>query len=138
MSMNTVTRQLTINQHIPTGAIASAVIPMQATDFVNTATYNNEVTPTVLNSLIRSYQSFAIRYDLTTQTFRIVTATNVSTTDGFSLLYAGDTSGRALDASWLINVTYNNGVYTVAYRGLNYVFESVSETTFYFDTNVKV
>ncbi len=141
MAINTTNRTVTINQHVPTGSIVSKVIPMQATDFASDAKSTllaDEVTPVRLSSLIRSYSTFAMRYDLLTQTWRFVTATNISNSNDFSLDYAGDATGRALDASWLIKVTYNNDVYTVTHRGLNYVFESVAETTFYYDTNVKV
>ena len=141
MNVNTTTKQITLNQHIPDGAIASKVIPTQATDFaVDTkpGLYSNEVTATRLASLIRSYQSFGIRYDLTTATFRIITATNVSNSLTFSLENTGDTTSRALDASWLIKVIYNNNQFTCTSRGLSYIFESVAETTFYYDTNIKV
>jgi len=141
MAIDTTNRTITINQHIPNGAIANKVIPMQATDFAadsKPTLLSDEVTPVRLSSLIRSYSSFALRYDLLTQTWRFITATNISNAADFSLDNAGDATGRALDASWLIKVTYNNNVYTVTYRGLTYIFESVAETTFYHDTNVKV
>lgn len=139
--------QLTINQHIPTGAIVNAVIPMQAMDFssdtketldIDSARAGVEVTASRISSKIRSYQSFGIRYDLPTQTFRFVNPTDINSIDEFGLTYAGDSSGRLLDSSWLITVIYNNDQYTVTHRGLNYVFESKAETTFYYDTAAKV
>jgi hypothetical protein len=133
-------KQLSINQHIPAGAILSAVVPMQSTDFAldtKSGLYDNEVTATRLATAIRSYQSFALRYDLTTQTWRKIVSSNVNY-GTFSLTNAGDTSGTGLDASWLISVVFNNNQFTVTTRGLNYVFESVAETTFYYDTALKV
>jgi hypothetical protein len=141
MNVNLATRQITLNQHIPDGAIASKVIPTQATDFAvdsKTGLYSDEVTATRLALLIRSYQNFAIRYDLPTATFRIITSTNISNSATFSLDNTGDTTGRALDASWLIKVIYNNNQFTCTSRGLSYIFESVAETTFYYDTSIKV
>jgi len=141
MAVNLTTRQLTLNAHIPDGAIASQVIPVQATDFAvdsKANLYTDEVTVSRISTLIRSYQSFAIRYDLVTGTFRIVTATNINSTGVFSLDNAEDASGKALNSSWLILVMYNNNQFTVTSRGLNYVFESVGETTFYYDTKLKV
>jgi hypothetical protein len=134
-------RQMSINQHIPEGAVVSAVIPMQATDFAldnKVGLYDNEVTASRISALIRSYQSFALRYDLDTQTWRIITASNIASGNSFSLANAGNNSGTGLDASWLIAIIYNNNQYTVTNRGLTYVFESAAETTFYYDTNLKV
>ena len=134
-------RQLSINQHVPEGAIALAVIPMQATDFAldnKVGLREDEVTASRLSTLIRSYQNFGLRYDLITQTWRIISAPNLDTTGNFSLTNAGNTSSTGLDASWLILAVYNNDRYTVTNRGLNYIFQSVAETTFYYDTNVKV
>ena len=99
MAVNTTTRQITLNQHIPDGAIASKVIPTQATDFAvdtKSGLYSDEVTPTRLASLIRSYQSFAIRYDLVTATFRIIASTDISNSAVFSLENTGDTTGREI------------------------------------------
>jgi hypothetical protein len=141
MATNTTSRTLTINQHIPDGAIVSAVIPMQSTDFATELKSNllsDEVTGARLSSQIRAYTTFALRYDLLAQAWRFVTATNINNTGIFSLDNTGDTQGKGLDASWLIKVTYNNSLYTVSYRGLNYIFESVAQTTFYYDTNIKV
>jgi hypothetical protein len=144
MAVNLTTRQLTLNAHLPDGAIASHVIPTQATDFVSDSKVNQYTDPdsiatiSRISNLIRSYQSFAIRYDLTIGTFRIITSTNINIGGMFDLDNAGDASGKALDASWLILATYNNNQFTVTNRGLSYVFESVGETTFYYDTNLKV
>jgi len=133
-------RQMSINQHIPEGAIASMVIPMQSTDFAldtKSGLKEDEVTATRLAIAIRSYQSFALRYDLATQTWRKITSSNINY-GTFSLNNVGDASGTGLDASWLISVVFNNNQFTVTTRGLNYVFESVAETTFYYDTAIKV
>jgi hypothetical protein len=129
---------ITINEKVPTGAIVAYVVPMMANDFTYSSEVTDEATTTKISTLIRGYNSFGIRYDIPTRTWKLVTVSNLNTTDPFNLEYAGDTSGSGLDSSWLITVIYNNGVYTVSYRGLNYVFESLAETTFYFDSSVKV
>ena len=129
---------VTLNQQIPTGAILACVIPMMANDFAFSSTATDEATISKLSTLIQGYSSFGIRYDIPTRTWKIVTISNLNTTGTFSLNYAGNTSGGALDSSWLVTVIYNNGTYTVSYRGLNYVFESLAATTFYFDSSVKV
>ena len=58
--------------------------------------------------------------------------------DPFSLTNAGNISGQALDSSWLIAFTTVGQTYTVSYRGLRYVFESVLETNFYYDGTTKI
>ena len=130
--------QITINEVVPEGAIAAYVVPMLANDFSNSSSDATEATTSRLSTLIRGYNSFGIRYDIPTRKWKIITISNLNTIDSFNLDYAGDTSGSGVDSSWLITVIYNNGVYTVSHRGLNYIFESLSETTFYFDSGVKV
>jgi hypothetical protein len=136
--VNTTTGVVTINQQVPTGAILGYVIPVMANDFTYSSTNVDEATILRLSTLIRGYNSFGIRYDIPSRTWKLITISNLNTADAFNLEYAGDTSGSGLDSSWLITVIYNNGVYTVTHRGLNYIFESLAETTFYFDSGVKV
>jgi hypothetical protein len=143
------TDTITINQHVPTGAVVESVVPMLANDFARENDTSHqldtdstragiEVTASRISAKIRSYVSFGIRYDLPTQTFRFIDSTNINSISTFNLANAGDNTGRLLDASWLITIIYNNNQYTVTYRGLNYIFESAAETTFYYDTGVKV
>jgi hypothetical protein len=89
-------------------------------------------------SLINNYNNFAIRYDQSTKTWRVVNAQDINTDDFFNQEFEGDLTGQNKDASWMLNFTVNNLIYTVNVRGLNYIFESVEETKFYFDENSKV
>ncbi|CAB4133716.1 hypothetical protein UFOVP257_438 [uncultured Caudovirales phage] len=121
----------TLSIQIPTGAIIDQIIPVFANDW----------STTLLDSIanyILSYKNFGLRYDLATETWVIVTEQNLDTTSDFSMGNAGDTSSSGLDASWLLYFSYANQTYTVTARGVNYFFQSVLETRFYYDPNVKV
>lgn len=122
--------EATISRFLPTGAIIDVVIPYFPVDWADTFTTN-------IQNNILSFKTFGIRYDLTAQDWAIVDSENLSNND-FSLDNAGSTSGTGLDASWFIKLSYSTGAYNVESRGINYVFESVLETRFYFDPNVKV
>jgi hypothetical protein len=55
----------------------------------------------------------------------------------FSLTNQGNTTGAGLDSSWLVAFSYNGITYNIAQRGVEYLFQSESETLFYFDPDVK-
>jgi hypothetical protein len=87
---------------------------------------------------IQAYANFGLRYDTDTGTWKIILPTDLDLADDFSLTWAGDTSGQAKDASWIIAFQTVGKTYTVLYHGLNYVFESVLETNFYYDGATKI
>ena len=87
---------------------------------------------------IQAYANFGLRYSTSTNDWVIITPDNLNTTDNFSLTYAGNASGQALDSSWIISFEAVGQTYTVSYRGLRYVFESVLETNFYYDGTTKI
>lgn len=116
---------------VPTGAVLTAVIP----------SFNNDFSNTFISSLvsqISAYRDFGIRYDQETQDWALINSENINANGAFSLNYAGSTAGLNLDSSWLIKFKATGLIYTVEIRGLNYLFESVKETKFYFDNTVKV
>jgi hypothetical protein len=120
----------TLSVYVPTGAIIDVVIPVFPIDWATS------LTDTIKNNIL-SYKTFGLRYDLTTQLWTLIDEPNISSGE-FSLDYAGDTSNTGLDASWFLKFSYNNQSYTVISRGLNYLFQSVRETRFYFDPDIKV
>ena len=121
---------VTLSENIPTGAIATTVIPAWANSFTTEFT-------TRLITLISSYTEFGVRYDQNTRSFQIIAAQDLNLNDPFSQANQGSLSGQALDSSWLLAFTVNGTIYTVISRGLNYVFASVKETKFYFDNQLK-
>ena len=126
---NSTTVQL--SQNLPTGAVLDTIIPT----FKNTLT-NITLINTMVN-LIQSYKNFGLRYDVPSQSWKIIAPADLST-GSFSLAYQGNTTGMNLDSSWIVAFTYNGVSYNLASRSLAYVFESVAETRFYYDPAVKV
>ena len=56
----------------------------------------------------------------------------------FSLTNQGSSTGTNSDASWWFKFTNDGNTYTVTYRKLEYIFESVSQNKFHFDTQEKI
>lgn len=121
-----------INQNLPQGAIIDSVIPVFNTSLPNVGIVDRLV------SLIQSYKTFGLRYDINSQSWSIVLPQNISLSDEFSLVNSGDVSGQNLDSSWFVKFTFNGANYSFDYRSLEYVFESLAETRFHFDPDVKV
>ena len=122
---------VTISQNVPTGAIADKVFA------VFNVTFSNSIVAAMV-SYIQAYANFGLRYDVGLASWQMVLPGDLNTANDFSLAHAGDTSGTGLDSSWLIAFTTVGKTYTVSYRGLNYVFESVLETDFYYDGTTKI
>ena len=124
------TGPITIGEYVPEGALAIEVY----------AVFNIEFSTTLVDSIVsyvQAYEDFGLRYDINTTSWVLILPGDLNTGD-FNLTYAGNIGSTGLDASWLIRFQTVGQTYTVLYRGLNYVFESVKETNFYFDNTVKV
>ena len=120
-----------LSEDVPSNAIATSVIPAWSNSFTSSFV-------STLISLILSYSEFGIRYDQSSRSWVIITAQNLNLEDPFSQVNQGSTTGTNLDSSWLLSFTVSGTVYSVATRGLNYVFSSVSQTKFYFDNSIKI
>jgi hypothetical protein len=102
--------------------------------------FANDWSETLINNIILqilSYKTFGLRYDILSMSWQIVESQNLGS-GTFSLTNAGSTASTGLDNSWFINLSYTNGEYTAINRGLNYFFESLRETRFYFDPDIRV
>ena len=105
------------------------------------AVFNNDLPNALVQSMveyIRAYANFGLRYNTALSTWEIILPTDLDLTNDFSLTWTGDTSGQAKDSSWLVAFQTVGKTYTVSYRGLRYVFESVLETNFYYDGTTKI
>lgn len=122
---------VSLDSVLPTGAIVAQIIP-QFQFQISTA-----LSATMLSNFLTNV-TFGIRYDVPTRSLVIINSQNLNTTTPFSLQFAGDASNQNLDNSWLIWFQPTSIGYSAFYRGLSYVFESVNETTFYFDPQVIV
>jgi len=118
---------ITLSQKVPEGAIVSSITPV----FKNTLT--DVILIKTITNLIQSYKNFGLRYDEASQTWRIIQSEDLSL-DSFSLLNAGQPN----DSSWIAAFSFNGTTYNIVSRNLQYAFESVAQTRFYFDPKVKV
>jgi hypothetical protein len=137
---------ITLTQLIPTGAFIEEIIPKVTTsvsdDVLATAT-----------TLVKNKKNFGIRFDQDLQKWKIVlpqdlklsqalATSTIINTDGVNAEYvqttAGDINSVAADSTWLISFVSRPLGYRIYYRQLNYLFESLMETKFYFDPQVRV
>lgn len=137
---------ITLSQHVPTGAYIEEIIPKPYT----------AITDNVLNSaatLVKSRKNFGIRFDQLNQKWAIVlpqdlklsqlaSTSTILNTAGINAEYVestgGNTRSTASDSTWLIAFVSGSLGYKVYYRQLNYQFESLMETKFYYDPKVRV
>jgi hypothetical protein len=125
------TGPVVLNNFVPTGALASQVIPF----FVSDLPLSIEQS---MIQQIELFRNFGIGYDNLTATWYLITSTNLDLVSEFSLANAQSTEGVNNDASWLVAFTTDGVSYAVTARGLDYIFASVLETRFYFDGSNEV
>jgi hypothetical protein len=125
------TGPVVINNYIPTGAIASEVIPVFVTDLP--VSFESSMSEQILLN-----RNFGIGYDSvgditgTAGSWYLITSTNLAQDADFSLADAGSTTGLSQDASWLVQFVTDGSTYTVSTRALEYYFGSVLQTRFFF------
>jgi len=122
---------ITLANIVPNGAVVNAVIPNLTTSFPESLEAD-------LLDRIEAYEEFGLRYDIDTETWKVITSTNLSTSSIFSLANTGSTVGTNADASWWFKFTNDGNTYTVQYRKLDYIFESESQNKFHFDRQEKI
>jgi hypothetical protein len=119
------TGPVVLNTFVPSGAIATEVIPLFVESFDTT------LKQAIINQ-IQLKANFGLGYDNLTYTWYLITSANLDQGAAFSLANAQDTSGTGIDASWLIQCIYNGNQYTVTSRSLDYYFGSVLEVRFFY------
>ena len=117
-----------LNNFVPTRAIPTQVIPVFTTD-IPTTVQQSVVEQISLN------QNFGLGYNNLTNTWYVITSSNLAVDADFSLTNAQSTAGTNSDASWLVQCTFNGVSYTVVSRSLEYYFGSVLQTRFFFYTS---
>ncbi|OUU14573.1 MAG: hypothetical protein CBB97_24820 [Candidatus Endolissoclinum sp. TMED37] len=122
---------ITLNDILPNGVKLDKIIPNFTTSFLDTL--KNE-----LIDRIEAFETFGIRYDVDSESWKVITSSNLSESNVFSLSNAGSTAGTNSDASWWFNFSNDGNTYTVTYRSLNYIFESPAENKFHFDPQEKI
>jgi hypothetical protein len=122
---------VTLSSIIPDGAVVNSVIPNL------TLTFNKDLEADIIER-VQGYEEFGLRYDESSETWKVITSTNLSASSIFSTGNAGDTTDTNLDASWWFKFTNDGATYTVTYRQLEYIFESESQNKFHYDAQEKI
>lgn len=122
---------ITLNTNVASGAVISQIIPKWRT------TISSSVI-TAMVDLIFANKPFGLRYDASTQTWKIVFESNLDASSAFSLGKQGDNTNQQQDASWLLLFTTDNEFYTVTSREQRYIFESDNQISFYYDNVNKI
>lgn len=120
-----------INDIIPSGSIITDIVPKFSRIILD------DVKVQMIDRAF-SYKDFALRYDVESRSWLLITAENINTDLEFSRGKEGDTTDQNLDSSWLLYFKTDGEVYTVTYRNLRYVFESKNEIRFFFDSADKI
>ena len=121
---------ITFSDVIPTGAVANRIVPR----FVNDL--DTALETEIVNQCAQNL-NFGLRYEAATSSWKIVTATNINLVSDFSLGKSGDVTNTNADSSWLVAFVKEADRYNVRIKRLSYVFGSVTQNRFYFDTNEK-
>jgi len=121
---------LQLSQNVPTTAVLDTIIPLFKTSLPS-ATFITQ-----LVHQLQSYQNIGLTYNVSTQSWQVILPQDLNL-GAFSLTNQGDVTGTGLDSSWLLAFTYNGINYNLSHRGTQYVFQSLEETRFYFDPDVR-
>lgn len=124
------TGPIQFNDIVPTGAIASRIVPKFTTNLA--LALETEMTNQMFSNL-----NFGLRYSPIDGEWKLITAANLNLLSSFNLGKAGDVSNSSLDSSWLIAFVKEADEYVVRIRGLDYVFGSIAQNRFYFDAKAK-
>jgi hypothetical protein len=119
-----------LNIVVPTGAIATRILPR----FVNDLPTALETE--IVNQVFEN-QNFGLRYESSESQWKLITSNNLNLVDDFILGKAGDTTNTNIDSSWIVAFVKQPDSYIVRIRKLGYIFGSVNQNRFYFDTNEK-
>ncbi len=123
---------ITFSEVVPTDAVITQIVPKFITNI-------GDALETEVINLINNYSNFGLRYSVADRDWKIITASNLNTSaQFFSSGLAGDTSGLNLDSSWLLAFVYDGIKYDVHIRELDFIFESLQQNRFYFDSRQKV
>lgn len=116
---------------VPTNSIATRIVPK----FVNNL--SDALEEQIINLMI-SNLNFGLRFNIRDQSWKIVSASNLNLTANFSLGKSGDLTNANLDSSWIVAFVREADRYTVRIRGMDYIFRSLEQNRFYFDSGSKV
>ena len=124
------TGPIILTQNVPTGALATEIIP--PFDSVFSYTLQTDIV-----NLCLAKRNFGLSFSEDTRTWYIINDTDLDISGNFSLLYQKDSSNTNRDGSWLFAFVWNGIGYDVRYRITDYIFESERDVSFYFDNTNK-
>jgi hypothetical protein len=122
---------IVLNDIIPDTAVLSEIIPAWRMGIESS-------TITAMVDLVFGNKKFGLRYNIETRLWKIITETNLNTSEVFSLGRQGDVTNSKTDSSWLILFTTDTEYYTVTSRLTRYIFESAQQVRFFFDSSDKI
>ena len=126
---------ITLNITVPSG---TGVFPSITQIIPKWRTVIDSSTITTMIDLIFANKPFGLRYDAINQVWSIVFELNLDNKNAFSLGKQGDQTNLRQDASWLLLFTTDNEYYTVTSRCQRFIFESDTQTRFYFESSNKI
>lgn len=110
------------------GSVVWSVFPGFRVEMTETEKQN-------VTARIELKRSFAIRWDIDTETWSIVKPEDIDESSDFNLNYAGNTTSAGLDASWMVRLEYSPEAgqdrWIVHERGLGVYFVSDREVDLY-------
>lgn len=122
------TGPITLTGNMPTACKPVEIIPR----FINKL--STALESEILNICL-SKRNLGLSFDVETRTWYIITDSNLDLKGPFSLFYQKDTTNIGKDNSWLVAFEWTGRNYKVRYRTLDYIFESIDQTSFFVDKN---
>ena len=97
--------------------------------------FNAQETQDIQTALDRK-NKFGIRYDYLNAQWKVITSGNINP-GAWSLTNSGDTTNTNRDSSWLLLAAFTGSTWTFTTRAQRYVFESVRDVRFLYNTQYK-
>ena len=115
---------VSLNKTIRSGARIKRLIPAFKKKFT-VAEY------AAIKEQLDARNTFGIRYDYLTQSFKVVNKNDIGTNEFFSLINSGNAEGLYKDNSWLIQASYQDGQYVISTKVSRYIAGSVAKVRFF-------
>jgi hypothetical protein len=132
---------IVLNTNVPSTLYSNSSIKIKPVITKIIPRWRTTISSSVINTMIDTIDGnkpFGLRYNASVQEWQIVTEANLDVVSNFSLGKQGDATNKNQDASWLILFTTDNEYYTVTSREQRYIFESESQTRFFYDGTRKI
>lgn len=121
---------IVFNNIVPSGSIATRIVPRFVTNLPQALEFE------IVNLMV-SGVNFGLRYDLNESSWRVITDSNLNLVDFFRVGTGGDVSNVNLDSSWIVAFVKDIDRYKIRIRSVEYIFGSLEQNRFYFDSKRK-